>query len=438
MNAQDEELANAIAEAAFPLTGEHRDYDALIEAAGRAQVVLLGEASHGSHEFYRERARITKRLITEEGYGAVAVEADWPDAWLVNRFVRGSSTDADAVDSLCGFRRFPQWIWRNADVLDFVGWLRAHNESHPKVGFYGLDLYSLHASIDAVLAFLERVDPAAAARARQRYEYFESFGEDPHRALELTCEDEAVEQLLELQRMREMERAQGGLLDGDEELAAVENARAVSDAEKYYRAMFAGHADSWNLRDTHMADTLDDLVRHLGPRSKVVVWAHNSHVGDARATQLGACGELNLGQLCRERRNGAILDGMGGGVIIAGFTTHRGTVSAASRWGAPVERKLVRPALEGSYEELFHAVGLDRFELDLRMLGSVDAGLERPRLERAIGVIYEPERARYFAASLPRQLDFVIHIDETRAVEPLERTGAWEAGELPQTHPFTL
>jgi erythromycin esterase-like protein len=444
VNPDDERLASAVADAAFPLVGEHRDYDGLVEAASRAQVVLLGEASHGSHEFYRERARITQRLITEEGFTAVAVEADWPDAWRVNRFVQGRPGDDEAVDALAGFRRFPQWMWRNAEMLDFVGWLRAHNDrAARKIGFYGLDLYSLHASMAAVLSFLDRVDPGAAERARRRYACFESYGDDPQAygtatglGLAPSCESEVVEQLIELQRRREQARERDGA--DDEPFAAVQNARVVADAERYYRAMFADHAGSWNLRDTHMVDTLDDLVRHLGRHGKVVVWAHNSHVGDARATHMRKLGELNLGQLCRERRDGAVLDGLGGTVLNVGFTTHHGTVSAASSWGAPVERKIVRPALDGSYEELFHAVGIDRFMLDLR---SGAAGLEPPRLERAIGVIYRPETERsshYFSAILPWQFDFVLHFDETRAVEPLERTGFWDAGELPETYPFTV
>ena len=454
MSRDDSRLAAALARAAFPLAGEHRDYDALVEAAGAAQLVLLGEASHGTHELYRARAQLTKRLIVEKGFTAVAVEADWPDAYRVHRFVQARSRDADAVDALGGFRRFPQWMWRNADVLDFVGWLRAHNDARSdgarKVGFYGLDLYSLHASMAAVLAHLDRVDPAAAARARQRYACFESFGADAQRygyaaGLELTpsCARQVVAQLIELQRRREEVRLHDGVIAEDEAFAAAQNARVVARAEEYYRAMFGGHADTWNLRDTHMADTLDDLVRHLSrrARAKLVVWAHNSHLGDARATQMSERGELNLGQLCRERRSGTLLDGLGGVVVSVGFTTHHGSVSAASSWGAPVERKRVRPALDGSYEQLFHDVGIERFLLDLRMLGGALAELERPRLERAIGVIYQPGRERlshYFAASLPRQFDFVLHFDETRAVEPLERTGTWDAGEPPETYPSTL
>jgi len=442
-------LVQALSRETFPLVGERRDHDALVEAAGDAQLVLLGEATHGTHEFYRERAQITKRLILEKGFVAVAAEADWPDAYRVNRFVQARSHDEDASDALGGFRRFPQWMWRNADVLDFVGWLRAHNDAlvggAAKVGFYGLDLYSLHASMGAVLAYLDRIDPAAAARARERYGCFERFGADPHDYGYVTagspaasCEDVVVAQLVELQQRREADRRRDGIIAEDEQLAAEQNARVVTNAEQYYRAQFSGlfgRASTWNLRDTHMADTLDALLAHLGRRgpAKLVVWAHNSHLGDARATDRGRHGELNLGQLCRERHPGRVVN--------VGFTTDHGSVSAASSWGAPVERKQVRPALRGSYEELFHSVGFQRFRLDLRTLGEATTALRRPLLERAIGVIYLPETERlshYFTAELPRQFDFLLHFDETRAVEPLERTASWETGELPETYPTSL
>ena len=445
-------LISAIAETAFPLTGDHHDYDALVEAVGDARLVLIGEASHGTHEFYRERAQLTKRLIVEKGFTAVAAEADWPDGYRVNRFVQASSGPSgvapsdDAIDALSGFRRFPQWMWRNADVLDFIGWLRTHNDdTGARVGFYGLDLYSLHTSMHAGIAHLDRIDPAAAARARRRYGCFENFGADPQDygyatglGLIASCEDEVVAQLIELQSRRAEELRRGGLIADDEQLAAEQNARVVRSAEKYYRAMFAGRVNTWNLRDQHMVDTLDELLRHLDRRApaKIVVWAHNSHLGDARATEMALRGELNVGQLCRERYG----TGPGGAVNI-GMTTDHGSVSAASTWDAPVERKRVRPALEGSYEALFHAVGIDRFRLDLRVLGEAAGGLYEPRLERAIGVIYQPATERlshYFGATLPRQFDFVLHFDETRAVEPLERTAAWDAGELPETYPSSL
>jgi erythromycin esterase-like protein/predicted phosphoribosyltransferase len=407
------------------LTGTQSDYDPLIERAAGARFVLIGEASHGTHEFYRARAEVTRRLIVEAGFEAVAVEADWPDAWRVNRYVRGESDDADPDEALGDFRRFPTWMWRNADVAGFVRWLRGHNDALPpdaiKAGFYGLDLYSLHSSMEAVVAYLDEVDPEAAERARERYACFDHFGRDPQvYAYEAgiggaePCEQQAVEQLMDLRAMRA-------------DFFAEQNARLVVNAEEYYRAMFRGGIESWNLRDSHMAETLEALVGHLeqgGGTAKTVVWAHNSHLGDARATELGQAGELNLGQLVRER--------YGAEALLVGFTTYSGTVTAASDWGAPAERKAVRPALAGSWEALFH--GLEKPNV---LLGT--GGLEGRRLQRAIGVVYRPETERishYFHAVVERQFDALIHIDETTALEPLEAPAEWVPGELPETYPW--
>jgi erythromycin esterase-like protein len=436
-------LARAIAQAARPLTGSREDFDPLIELVGDAQCVLVGEATHGTHEFYRLRAQLTKRLITEQGFCAVAAEADWPDAHRVNRFIRGLGADADAVDALQDFQRFPAWMWRNADVLDFIGWLRAHNdalEAPAKVGFYGLDLYSLHASIGAILRYLERVDPAAAGRARDRYACFEHFGEDAQTygyaaSLGLTpdCEREVVSQLLDMQRERTSILRTDGFAREDEQFEAEQNARVVVNAEGYYRSMFRGRVSSWNLRDTHMAETFDALLTHLGRRfeqPKIVVWAHNSHVGDARATEMGDAGELNIGQLARERYPGK--------TILIGFSTNTGTVTAASAWGGPAQRKVVRPGLPGSYEELFHHTDVPNFLLTLKDLGEVTGGLRERRLQRAIGVIYLPETERashYFESCLPSQFDAIFHLDRTRALEPLERTADSKRGEAPETFP---
>jgi erythromycin esterase-like protein len=267
-------LTDVIREAAHPLTGSLQDYDPLMLLVGDARLVLLGEASHGTHEFYRERAQITKRLIAEKGFTAVAVEADWPDAYRVNRYVRGEGNDAEAVDALAGFKRFPAWMWRNADVLDFAGWLRAHNEGLPpagrKVGFYGLDLYSLHASIEAVLGYLDKVDPEGASRARYRYGCFEHFGEDPQQygyqtgfGLTPSCQREVVNQLVELQRRAAEYARRDGRVAEDDFFYAEQNARLVKNAEEYYRTMFRGRASSWNLRDRHMAETLHALLAHF-------------------------------------------------------------------------------------------------------------------------------------------------------------------------------
>jgi erythromycin esterase-like protein len=439
-------VAAAIRDAARPVVGSARDYDSLLELIGDAQVVLLGEASHGTHEFYRERARISQRLIEEEGFAAVAVEADWPDAYRVNRWIRGVGEDRTPLDALGGFERFPRWMWRNRDVLAFVSWLQQHNRSRPderQVGFYGLDLYSLFASMQEVIGFLEKVDPEAAARARYRYSCFDAFGEDTQAygyaaefGVTRSCEDQAVQQLIELQR-RAADLAQRDRRISDDELfQAEQNARLVKNAEQYYRTMFRGRVESWNLRDRHMADTLEALIAHLGRkwgRARVVVWEHNSHIGDARATAMGEMGEWNVGQLARER--------FGDQAVLIGFTTYRGTVTAASDWDAPVERKRVRPGMPESFEALFHTVGAADFLLALRDDARLTEALSDSRLERAIGVIYRPESERvshYFEARLPQQFDAVIHFDETRAVEPLDRTAGWDKGEPPETFPFGL
>jgi len=440
-------LPKLIQEAAEPLTGSPRDYDALLDLVGDAHFVLLGEATHGTHEFYRERAQITKRLIGEKDFCAVAVEADWPDAYRVNRFVRGAGQDSEAVDALGGFKRFPQWMWRNADVLDFVGWLREHNDGQTneegKAGFYGLDLYSLQSSIEAVLAYLAKVDPASARRARQRYACFDHFGKDTQTyglaaglGMTPTCEEGVVNELVEL-RLREAEYLRrDGRVAADEFFCAEQNAFVVKNAEQYYRTMFRGEVSAWNLRDHHMMETLVTLVAHLKQFStpaKVVVWAHNSHLGNARATQMGERGEYNLGQLVRDR--------FGHQAVLIGFTTHRGTVTAASEWDAPAERKQVRPALRESYEMLFHQTECPRFWLEFEKHPEVAFNLRGARLERAIGVIYRPATERvshYFSARLPDQFDAVLHFDHTRAVEPLERSAQWELGEVEETFPTGL
>jgi erythromycin esterase-like protein len=369
--AEDRGLIETLRTAAWPLTGSATDYDPLLERVGEAQVVLLGEASHGTHEFYRERARITRRLITEKGFGAVVVEADWPDAYRVNTFVRGRPGDEEAVDALTGFKRFPTWMWRNADVLDFVGWLRDHNDHLPReqdrAGFFGLDLYSLHTSMQAVLGYLDKVDPEAARRARSRYACFDHFGEDPQTygyatsfGLADNCQDDVVATLVEITRRALDYARRDGLVAADEFFQAEQNARLVKNAEAYYRSMFGGRASSWNLRDQHMTETLEVVIAHLehtGRASKVAVWAHNSHLGDARFTEMGEGGEVNVGQLVRER--------FGAAVVNVGFTTYTGSVTAASDWDGPAERKRVVPALAGSYEALLHEVGHPRMLLRL-------------------------------------------------------------------------
>jgi erythromycin esterase-like protein len=428
-----------VADTVEPLEGRASDYDRLLERIGGCRFVLIGEASHGTDEFYRERATITRRLIVEYGFNAVAIEGDWPDARRVDRYVRGIGGDRSAEEALRGFRRFPAWMWRNAVVLDFVQWLRAHNESaspgEAKVGFFGLDLYSLFGSMGEVLAYLGKVDPEAAKRARYLYACFDHFHENPQAYgyaasydLERSCEKSVVK-LLEKLRSREAELA---LADGDDFFDAEQNARLVKNAEEYYRSMFRGRVSSWNLRDQHMAETLMELGSHLEERhgdAKVIVWAHNSHLGDARATEMGDSGEVNLGQLVRERFPDDCAN--------VGFSTYTGTVTCADDWDEPAQVKRVRPGLRGSYEALFHEAGLPRFLLHIDRTRELPPEVLTPRLQRAIGVIYRPETERqshYFEARLVEQFDAMIHIDETHALVPLE-SASEHPDEAPETWP---
>lgn len=446
--------AEAVARIAVPAPGGVPAPEVLDELIGAARVVLIGESSHGTHEFYRARADITRWLIEQKGFTAVAVEADWPDAYRVNRFVRGGSADHTADEALSGFERFPAWMWRNVVVRDFVDWLREHNErrrgeSLVPTGFYGLDLYSLHRSMGAVVEYLDTVDPAAAARARQRYACFDHASGDDGQAYGYaaafgageSCERHAVGQLIELQRDRLAYLRRDGTQAEDDLFCAVQNAATVRDAEAYYRAMFRGRVESWNLRDTHMADTLDALLAHLDEQrgqpggTRIVVWAHNSHVGDARATEFGSEGQHSLGQLVRERH--------GEQARLVGFSTYGGTVTAASEWGGPSELKTVRPGLPGSLEELFHESGPSSFLVRMTQDHPSEAteALDSVRLHRAIGVIYRPETERhshYFHVRPAEEYDAVIHLDVTTALEPLEPTSLWIEGQTPETFPSGL
>ena len=440
-------ITDAIVASAQRLRGAAGDYDGLLDLIGDARFVLLGEATHGSHEFYEQRALITQRLIAEKGFTAVAVEADWPDAYRVNRYVRAEGDDRDAAGALSGFRRFPSWMWRNADVVNFVDWLRAHNDARPagaRAGFYGLDLYSLFTSMAEVLRYLDNVDPDAAGEARQRYACFDHYGDDSQQyaygvglGSSESCQREVIAQLQDMQQRAVEYMQHDGIAASDAFFYAQQNARLVKNAEEYYRTMFRGRVSSWNLRDRHMSETLDALAVHLsatrGKPVKVVVWEHNSHVGDARATEIGALGEWNVGQLSRER--------YGDAACLVGFSTYDGWVTAASDWDGPAERKMVRPALPGSYEDVFHRTGLGNFVLPLRPASAAREALLARRLSRAIGVLYLPRTERqshYFAAQLPRQFDAVIHIDSTDAVRPLEPTSHWDTGEAPETYPVGL
>jgi erythromycin esterase-like protein len=425
-------LAALVRKSARPISGGRADYDPLLEMVGDARFVLLGEATHGTHEFYRERARITRRLIEEKGFGAVVLEADWPDAYRVSRYVAGRGADATAEQALSGFTRFPRWMWRNTDFRDLVGWLRSHNESRrppaTKVGVYGMDLYSLTGSAAAVVEYLSGVDPEAAGRARKRYGCFAPYRDSPERyggdvvaGRKGSCEGEAAAQLQEMGQRLAAWRADPGRVRDDDLFSAYQNARVVKNGEAYYRQSFEGKFSTWNLRDTHMAETLRELTGYLdalgGPKGKVVVWAHNTHQGDARMTEMGEAGELNVGHLMRQSH--------GGESVLVGFTTYTGEVMAAREWGEEGRRMKVRPALPESYSGLFHEVGVPNFLLVMRGGGEdLSRSMGEPRLERAIGVIYLPateRRSHYFEARMSRQFDAVIHLDVTSALTPLGR-----------------
>ncbi|HEU4562042.1 MAG TPA: erythromycin esterase family protein [Longimicrobium sp.] len=423
------QVVELVRRAAVPLAGGGRDHDSLLAMVGDARFVLLGEATHGTHEFYAERARITRRLIEEKGFTAIAVEGDWPDAERVHRFVRGMGTDESAAHALAGFRtRFPQWMWSNADIAALVIWMREHNQRAPaadRAGFHGLGMYTLFPSAQAVERYLAGVDPQAARRARERYACFRRHGNDVSRYASAAGADSAASCRTQAREQREeMEQRYAALpADAPDSVAdalfsALRNAFVVEGAEAYYRIQVADRGQSfWNLRERHMAETLRSLSAHLsrhGRPAKIVVWAHNTHVGDARATQMANVGEISLGQLVREA--------FGGESFLLGFTTYTGTVLAATEWGQPPRVRTLRPALPESYSALFHRTGAGNFFLPLRGTGALAEALGTPRLERGIGVQYLPDSERashYFGVRLSQQFDAVVHIDSSTAVQPL-------------------
>jgi len=431
-------VTTLLRECAQPLPDiEGADLAPLLERIGDARVVLLGEATHGTAEFYDMRARITQELIRHHGFSMVAVEADWPDAARIDRWVR--HLPPGPPEEAAAFTRFPTWMWRNEQVHRFAEWLREWNaavgDPAERVSFHGLDLYSLFTSIEAVLRYLDQVDPGAARLARHRYGCLMPWERDPaeYGAAALSgqyrvCEGQVVAMLGDMLERR-LDYARH---DGERFLDAVQNARLVANAERYYRVMYYGSVASWNLRDRHMFDTLAQLMEERDSDTRVVVWEHNSHVGDARATEMGARGEHNVGSLCRAA--------FGSDAYLVGFGTDQGTVAAASDWGGPMEIKNVRPAHRDSYERLCHDTGVAAFTLALRdpHRAELRAELDPPRLERAIGVIYRPDtelQSHYFNASLPRQFDEYIWFDRTTAVSPL---GVPVGAGVPETWPFGL
>jgi erythromycin esterase-like protein len=408
--------------AARPIEGAPADYDALVKATGDARFVLLGEATHGTHEFYRERARITMRLVREQGARAIVIEGDWPDADRVNRYVRGLGTDRSAQEALSDFADFPRWMWRNAEFRDLVETLRTHNASLPpaqRVGVYGMDVYNLFGAADAVVGYLDVEDRAAAERARAHYRCFARYRPDPGRYGEAarrpsqSCQRQAAAVLAEV-RARPIPKDP---VAAEARFSALRSAAAVVGAEEYNRAAYAG-ALSWNVRDRHMAASVSDIADHAaalsGAKAKVVVWAHNSHVGDARATDMPLRGELNLGQLLRER--------FGSAVYLLGFTTYQGTVIAADKWGGPHRVHNLGTAIRDSYAALFHQAGIGNALILLPQDSAVARALRSPRPKREVGVIYAratERQSHYMTSRLAAQFDAVIHLDRTRALTPL-------------------
>jgi erythromycin esterase-like protein len=423
-NTADAQQASALAAvkaAAKPLNTP-TDLQPLIDMIGDAKVVLIGEASHGTHEFYQMRAQISRFLIEQKGFNGIAVEADWHSASSINDYVRGAGDANTPEAALQNFDRFPSWMWRNTDVRDFIRWLRDYNEQiepeEIRIGFYGLDVYGMFGSIADVIEGLETIDPEAAERARDRYRCFQGFDENPQvygyvaaSDQERSCHLPATEQLMEL-----VENPPHTPLE-ELALSLEQNARVVLNSEAVYRAMFEGQVSTWNLRDEHMAETVDALMTHLERQSgtaKLIIWAHNSHVGNAQATSMGARGEFNIGQLMRER--------YGDDAVLVGFSTYGGSVMAAHDWGEDPVVMRINPGMPGSYEALFHQVDMSAFLLMLRDDEITATQLQDARLQRAIGVIYRPQTERfshYFEVMLPDQFDAIMHIDQTTPVEPL-------------------
>ncbi len=431
------DLYRALHGAAEPLPhpADASTFGRFFDRFGDARVVLLGEATHGTSEFYRARAAITRWLIEQHGFSIVAVEADWPDAARIDDYIRHRAPRPRRGEV---FVRFPTWMWRNLEVLEFADWLRGRNArmtEEDRVSFHGLDVYSLDESIHAVLSYLDSVDSTAASKARERYGCLAPWKDDPARyghAVERggrdSCEDSAVAQLRDMldHRLKQMEQ------DGERWFDAVQNARIVLAAERYYRAMYRGGAESWNLRDRHMFATLQALLAHRGDNAKAVVWAHNSHIGNAAATAMGWRGEFNIGELCRMAH--------GDETVAIGFGTDRGTVAAATDWGGDMEIKSIRPARQDSWEHVFRHVGFARSLTDWRGTDKRDLAntLRRPLLERAIGVVYRPETellSHYFEAVLSEQFDAFVWFEETTPVTPL---GVEHPQGAPETYPFGL
>lgn len=415
-------------------------YHSFIERLGEAQLILMGGSTHGTYEFYKIRSEITKALIKEKGFNAIAIEADWPDVYNLNLYVKNQKPEMDDYAALKTFETFPSWMWCNDVILDFIRWLRAHNDkiqdSQNKLGIFGLDLYSLHTSMKLVIEYLEKIDPTAAEQAKERYQCMEQYSEEPTTysyavaaGLVPDCKDEVYTQLIEILKM-EIQTLRDPDASQEELLFLIQNAKVVANAEAYYRSLFSGPEITWNLRSKHMMDTLETLrvfhQRLSGRPPKIIVWAHNVHIGDARATHMAQKNKISMGQLAR--------DHYGEKCYLLGFSSYEGTVTASSKWGGDTEVKKLQPAAEGSYEYLFHQLNTPSFVLYLEE----NIPLIQPALQRSIGVIYKPETesvSHYHYAHLPQQFNAIIHVDSTTAVKPLNMKKHWGIGEFPDTFP---
>ncbi|HCS64821.1 MAG TPA: erythromycin esterase [Cellvibrio sp.] len=435
------DIVSLVQKSAHKLEKSAEDYSSLVNLCANKPFILLGEATHGTQEFYQARCEITKQLILHHGLNLIAIEGDWPSAYRVNRYVHMQGTDTNANEALSDFKRFPLWMWRNTVVLEFVEWLRKYNENVPsakQVGFYGLDMYSLYESVAAVLEYLDQVDPEAGLKAREYYSCLDHIGNRGHYgyAFESThqssCKNDVIRVLVNLRERSLVYVNERDAMSEDEQFQAEQNARLIQSAEGYYRQMLDSRVNTWNLRDSHMFETLDNLYHYVSNRlkspAKIAVWEHNSHIGDARATYMRSIGQHNVGQLVRQD--------YGDDCKLIGFTTWSGTVTAASNWDGPAERKTVRKSLPNSIEDIFHRTHLDRFLLPMR--GNIARAFQELYIERAIGVLYLPQSERtshYFPCRLAIQFDAILHFDETTAIEPLDSTSEWIAGEA-DTFPF--
>lgn len=435
MKGIEPEVIQSIRQWAYPMESK-ADLEPLFRRIGDARIVMLGEASHGTHEYYTWRSHITKRLIREKGFTCIAVEGDWPDCYRVNRFIKGYDAESkSAFHVLHAFNRWPTWMWANWEMVALADWLKAHNEGLPsqkKAGFYGLDVYSLWESMDSIMRYLEKTDPAALKVAEEAYMCFEPYrqeeGSGYARASQFVpelCENEVVHLLKEVRQ-----KMPGYNSDPENVFSTEQNALVAVHAEKYYRAMIKGGPHSWNVRDRHMADTLDRLLKFHGPQSKIIVWEHNTHIGDARATDMTEDGMYNIGELARVAYGEKE-------VVLVGFGSYAGTVMAARSWGAPMKQMTMPPARKGSWEYYLNRAGSENKLLLMEDFARNETLMENHLGHRAIGVVYNADYEQYgnyVPTIVPLRYDAFIYLNQTKALHPLHVSV--DAGQMPETYPF--